>query len=192
MWAVLSVSMVCCCWRESCSCRFCSLELWHTRVALWSFCCREDTWGGKSRGRRWALEALLLQQTRGGYLIVCNTVPYHSSSAAHSHSSSSPPPSVAGKSSALLHMLTETTAVQPPIVPKTSHGQCTLAIMIKIINSNRYFYRVKLRLIVFVQTLLADWAACSFKLCSNSSFCLTSTCFCCNEIKMKTVRLYLT
>lgn len=30
------------------------------------------------------------------------------------------------------------------------------------------------------QTLVADWAACSLKLCSNSSLCLTSTCFCWN------------
>ena len=49
MWAELSVNMVCCCWRESCSCRFCSLDLWHTRPVLWSCSCRVNTWGGRNR-----------------------------------------------------------------------------------------------------------------------------------------------
>lgn len=120
MRAALSVSMVCCCWRESCSWRFCSPELWQTKLALWSFSCRESTWG---RGRHRNLSAGLRNRMRDQMkfrdsLAVWKSLPFHSSSAAHSRSCSSPPPSAAGTSWAPLYTLTRMTAVHAPDVQR--------------------------------------------------------------------------
>ena len=57
MRAELSVSMACCCCRDSWSCRLCWVEVSHSSLAPWSSSCRPEIWGrGQVTGSERTLE----------------------------------------------------------------------------------------------------------------------------------------
>lgn len=144
MRAVLSVSMVCCCWKESCSCMFCSLELWQTRLAPCSFSCSEDTCRVGKKG-----DSIQTIRDGGAYKWSCRlwvllkTLPCHEFSAAHSHSSSLPHPSAADTYSAPLYRLTETTVAHMPdaqtkVIDASSCGGSINSRMLLQLNLDTY------------------------------------------------------
>lgn len=112
-------------------------------------------------------------------LAACDSSPFHSSSAVHSRSSSSPPPSAAGRRSAPLCTPTGTTAVLAPDVPTGQRRRFQLFLVrgSRLCTIKYCIFSVSMAFTV-AQTLEADCSAFSLKVCSNSSLCLNSSCFC--------------